>query len=182
LIFSDDFSRLDQWSIGKVPAGRIAQGKNELTLAVTQPKGYLYSLRQGTKLDDFYVELTASPSICRGADEYGLLVRVSPNIEFFRFALTCNGKARLDRFLNMQASSPQPARPNAAVPPGAPSSSRLAVWAVGNELRFFVNGVFLFAARDPGLLSGTIGVFVRAGSQEPVTVNFSDLKVYEGLP
>ena len=76
-------------------AGSVALGKNELSLGVSQPPGYLFSLRRGTTLDDFYIEITASPSICRGKDEYGLLLRVSPSSDFFRFGLTCGGRGAL---------------------------------------------------------------------------------------
>jgi hypothetical protein len=65
-----------------------------------------------------------------------------------------------------------------AVPPGAPSSSRLGVWAVGNEMRFFVNNHYQFTISDPLLLSGSVGVFARSTIDWPLTVNFSDLVIY----
>jgi hypothetical protein len=182
LIFQDDFTQPENWRLGKTSTGNIALGKNELSLGVSQPPGYLYSLRRDTTLDDFYIEITASPSICRGKDEYGLLLRVSPTSDFFRFGLNCAGEARLDRYLAGQASSPQPPTPNGVVPPGAPSSSRLAVWAVQRDLRFYVNDVFLFSIRDASLPEGGIGLYVRATGTEAVTVNFSDLKVYQAAP
>ena len=179
LLFTDDFSDQAQWTLGQNTAGSMALGKKELSLAINQPRGYLYSLRQDTTLSDFYVEITASPSICRGDDEYGLLLRVSPSLNFYRFSLTCFGAVRLDRFLNGQASSPQPPIMSGAVPPGAPSSSRLAVWAMGAEMLFYVNGEYLFAAHDTVLLNGGLGVFARASSEDVVTVNFSQLAVYQ---
>jgi hypothetical protein len=182
LIFQDDFTQPENWTLGKMSAGNVALGKNELSLGVSQPPGYLYSLRRDTALDDFYLEITASPSICRSKDEYGLLLRVSPNSEFFRFGLTCAGEARLDRYLAGQAASLQPPAPNGAIPPGAPSSSRLAVWAVQRDLRFYVNGVFVFSVRDASLPGGGVGLYVRAAGPEMVTVNFSDLKVYQAGP
>lgn len=179
LILEDDFSDPALWTLGRVPAGNMALGVNELSLVVSKERGYLFSLRQGTSLGDFYAEITASPSICRGADEYGLLLRVSPSLEFFRFGLTCDGRARVDRLLSGLASAPQPPTASGAVPPGGPSVSRLAVWAVGKEMRFYANGEYLFSVRDPSLPSGGLGVFVRAAGEDSVTVNFSDLSVYE---
>ena len=179
LLFADNFDDTAQWRLGKLPAGSMALGPNELSLVVTQPRGYLFSLRQGTSLGDFYAEITASPSICRAADEYGLLLRVSPSLEFFRFALTCDGQARLDRFLNGIASAPQPPNPSGAVPPGAPSLSRMAVWAQGKEMRFYANGQFLFGVNDPSLPSGGLGVFVRASGEDMVSVSFSGLEIYD---
>ncbi len=178
-ILADDFTDPEKWMLGRTGAGSIALGKNELTLAVSQERGYLFSLLQDATLSTFYLEITASPSICRGADEYGVLLRVSPGLDFFRFSLTCNGQARVDRLLGSYASSPAPPSFNGAVPPGAPSSSRLGVWAQGKEMRFYANAQYLFTVRDSSLTSGAIGVFARAAGADAVTVNFSELVVYE---
>jgi hypothetical protein len=182
LIFTENFDDTELWNFGKAADGSIAFGKNELSLGVSRPEGYLYSLRDGASLSDFYLEITANPSICRGKDEYGLLLRVSPNLDFFRFGLNCAGEARLDRFLAGRPSSPQPPVLNGAIPPGAPSSSRLAVWAQGKDLRFYANDEFLFSIRDPSLPSGAIGVYARAAGEDAMTVNFSDLEVYQAQP
>jgi hypothetical protein len=182
LIFEDDFTTPGSWSTGKSGSGSIAFGQEELTLAVSRPEGYLYSLRQGASLADFYLEIVASPTICTGGDEYGLLLRVSPGLDFYRFALTCDGQTRLDRYYQGKASSPQPLTMSGAVPLGAPSSSILAVHAIGKELKFYVNGEYQFTVRDPILLEGGIGVFARSAGEGPVTVNFSDLKVYQPKP
>ena len=136
------------------------------------------ALATGTQLDSYYLEITASPSICRGQDEYGLLLRTKDNSDFYRFALSCSGEASVDRLVQDQATSAQAATPNGAIPPGAPSQTRIGVWSRGQELRFYANGQFLFSVRDPFLLSGGLGVFARAAGDEPVTVNFSDLVVY----
>lgn len=179
LVFRDDFQKSELWTLGRGPMGSIALGKGEISLVVTAERGYLVSHRQETALADYYLEITASPSICRGGDEYGLLVRAASTEDFFRFGLTCRGEARLDRVLGGQASSPHPAEPNGAVPPGAPSVTRLGVWALGKELRFYANNQFLFAANDSSLPSGGIGLYVRAIGSESVTVNFSDLVVFQ---
>jgi len=179
LVFSDDFGDPNMWSLGKTPVGSIALGVNELSLAVTQARGYLFSLCQGPTLDDFYAEISVNPSICRGEDEYGLLLRVSPSLNFFRFALTCNGMARVDRFLDGVASAPQPPVLSGAVPPAAPSVSRLGVWARGKELRFYANGQYLFSIHDSSIPAGGLGVFARAGGEDMVSVNFSKLEVYD---
>jgi hypothetical protein len=179
LMFSDDFSDPNLWSLGRTPSGSAALAMNELTLAVSQPKGYLYSLRQETSLSDFYLEVTASPSICRGEDQYGLLLRLTSSVDYYRFALTCDGRTRLDRVYQGDASSPQSPIYSGSVPPGAPSQSRLAVQAIGKEMRFYINGQYQFSVRDATLPKGTIGVFARAAGEDVMTVNFSELEVYQ---
>jgi hypothetical protein len=182
LIFSDDFRKPELWTLGRQAAGEVALGKSELSLGVTKPRGYLFSLRQETALGDFYLEVDASPSICRAADEYGLLLRYTSPGSFYRFGLTCRGEGRVDRVVNGAASSAQPPTPHGAIPPGAPSTSRLGVWALGKELRFYVNGAYLFSVRDPVLMVGGLGLYARAASEDSMSVNFSGLEVYEAIP
>jgi len=182
LIFQDDFSQPDLWSSGKGASGNIAFGKGEISLGVSKPEGYLASLRAGPPLNDFFLEITASPSICRAGDEYGVIFRASSPADFFRFGLNCRGEARLDRVLSGSATAAQAPKLSGAIPPGAPSVSRLGIWAFGKEMRFYVNGEYLFTVRDPSILNGVIGLYARAGGAEAMTVNFSDLSVYHSMP
>jgi hypothetical protein len=86
---------------------------------------------------------------------------------------------RLDKYFGGKASSPQPLGYSGAVPPGAPSSSRLGVWTSGKEMRFYINGEYQFTVNDPSLTRGGLGVFIRSNGDDAVTVSFSDLEVYE---
>lgn len=177
IILTDDFSNPNVWTLARSPQASAALGVNELTLALHQPRGYLYSLRSEPLLSDFYLEITASPNLCQDADEYGLLLRASPSLDFYRFSLSCDGQARLDKYFQANASSPQPWMMSGAIPPGAPSISRLAVWAKGKEMRFYANGEYLFTVSDPSLTSGNLGVFIRSAGEDDMTVSFSDLVI-----
>ncbi len=179
ILFTDDFSDASGWTLITTAAGSVALGKNELSIVINQPKAYIYSVREEPIFIDFYIEITANPSLCRGMDEYGLLLRVTPNLDYYRFGLSCDGEARLDRIYGNQATSPQIWMPSSAIPPGAPSTSRLSVWVVGDDLRFFVNNEYLFTVRDPLITSGSVGLYARSSGDMPITINFSDLVVRE---
>jgi len=179
LLFADSFNNPNQWSTGVTGSGSIAFGKDELSLAVNRSGGYLSSLRSGTKLDNFYAEITASPTLCRGGDEYGLLLRVSPGMDFYRFSLTCDGQTRLDKYYQGKASSPHGLASSGSIPRGAPSQSRLGVLANGRDLNFYINSEFQFTIHDASLPVGGIGVFAHSNGDNAVTVNFSDLQVYQ---
>ena len=181
LLFEDDFSDPSPWLLSQSETASVALGNSALTLALDQPDGYLYTLRKSPLLDDLYIEVTASPSLCRGEDEYGLLLRVSKSLDFFRFSLSCDGHVRLDKYVNGKASSPVPRTLSGAFPPGAPTSSRLAVWANGKEMRFYINDEFQFAIKDPTLLQGSLGFFIRSAGENALTVSFSDLIVRKVL-
>jgi len=178
LILEDDFSDESFWALGFNGLGSVALGKNTLSLATEGGKVYLSSMRNQPVLSDFYLEVTASVSLCSERDEYGLLLRISPSGDLYRFSLACDGYVRMDRIYQGTASSPVAWTPSGAVLPGAPSTARLAVWAVGEEMHFYINDIYQFAVRDTVLFSGQIGVFARSVNDEPLTVNFSDLVVY----
>lgn len=182
ILLEDDFSSQSGWTLTQSQAGSIAYGQDELTIAIGETNAYLLSVREEPIFTDFYLELTAESSLCTGLDEYGVLFRVSPTIDYYRFSLSCDGQVRLDRVSGGQASSPQPWMLSGAVPPGAPSSSRLGISAVGAELRFFVNGQYQFSVTEPLLTSGGVGVFARSTNKRAVTVNFSNLIVSEVVP
>jgi len=177
IIFQDDFSEEGAWSLISGSAGSARVMNDRLILALSQPNTFLFTIRTAPILGDFYLEVTASVSLCRGADEYGLLVRVSAELEYYRFSLSCDGRARVDRFFNGQVSSVAPWTSNGVIPTTVPSSVRLGVWALEEEIRFFVNDQFLFSVRDTILYVGTLGAFVRTAGETPVTVSFSELVV-----
>ncbi len=182
LLFEDRFENGENWLLAQNDTSSIALGKNEITLAIAQPRTYLYTLRKDVTLSNFYLELTIWPNLCLGEDEYGVLFRVTPNLDFYRLVLTCNGQLRLDRYFQGKASVPYPKTYSGAVPPGAPSSVPLAIWASDKELIVFINSQYQFTLQEAVIRSGTIGLFARSVSSASVTVNFSDLAVYEIVP
>lgn len=177
VLLADNFSDTAVWSLSSSNRGSAALGINELTIAITQPKGYFFSVREQPILDDFYAEVTANPNLCLGTDEYGVLFRYQSNGDFYRFSLSCDGQVRLDRLFNGTAASPQPWMPSPVVPRGAPSESRLGIWTSGEEMHFFVNDQYIFGVEDAYLSRGLLGVFARSAGDNAVTVSFSDMSV-----
>jgi hypothetical protein len=182
ILLSDNFQTGSEWLLGTTTSTSVAIGKNELTIAITAPHAYAYSYRDQPKLSDFYVEIDANPTLCRATDEYGLLLRFASPNDFYRFGITCDGQVSLDRVYKGKASSPQPWISSGVVTAAAPSTSHLAVWAVGKEIRCFVNGIYLFSVMDPTIPSGSLGVYAAASGNLAVTVNFSNLVVREITP
>ena len=177
ITLTDDFSSPDLWNIASSNEGSAAISDNHLTLAVG-PGLYIVSLRKELILNDFYAELTASPSLCKGQDEYGFLVRASA-VAYYRLSLICNGTLRLDRVSGNSHQVLQPAISSGDVPTGVPGEVRIGVWAVGSDLRFFLNGRYQFSVNDKNYSSGTIGAFAHSVGDTPVAVTFSNLTVYD---
>jgi len=175
IIATDDFSRSSSWDTASSDQGSASISRERLTLAA-QPGVYLISLQRNIVAGDFYAEITARPSLCRGADEYGFLVRANA-VTYYRFSLTCNGQAHAERVSLKERHDLHEPVLSGDVPPGAPGEVRIGVWAGGPEMRLFLNGRYQFSITDFNLSSGTVGVFARASGDTPVTVAFSDLVV-----
>ena len=176
LTLEDDFSDDSVWDTAQSEDASAAISRNRLTLVVKSGY-YLASMRRELPLSDFYAEITARPSLCRGEDNYGVVVR-GVGSSFYRFALACNGQIRAERITGGTKLTIQEPIPSGDAP-GAPGEVRIGVWAVGSEMRLFLNGRYQFSLRDPSFPIGAFGVFVRSTGETPVTVTFSDLAVYE---
>ena len=175
--FIDNFDNPDLWTTAISNSASAILDRNRLTLA-SSSNSFLASLRSEPVLDNFYLEITARTSLCRDKDEYGLLFRLNGLTDFYRFALTCNGQEHVDRVRSGGFSYIQPLTPSGDAPPGAPGEVKLGVWALGAEMRFFLNDRYQFAVRDKVFRQGTLGVFVKPEVGNAMTVSFSNLVVY----
>jgi len=177
-IFADDFSSASRWNTASSDEGSVSVSRNRITIAVKAPETILFSLRSEPLLTDFYAEINAHPALCRGEDSYGLLFRAD-NLDSYRYVLACDGTVRLElkKAYNHPRILAGPA-PSGDVPPGSPGDVRLGVWAVGPEMRFFLNGRHQFTITNASFGLGTLGVFVQsAEDSSAATVTFSELVV-----
>ncbi len=171
ILFRDDFTDPAAWP--DVPTDDFQNGR----LILAAPAGtYQMRLHRTRSLSNFYVEAQIHLNLCRPGGEYGLLVRAD-SASYYRFSLNCNGEVRADRVLQGRRVPLQRPLISADVPRGAPARVQIAVWAVGRQMRFFINNHYQFTADDPLLSSGGIGFFVRASPDFPIAVAISDLVV-----
>jgi len=177
IIISDDFTNDSAWDTAVSDQGTAAISRNRLTLAA-EPDVYLVSMNRDVILDNFYAEITARPSLCRGEDSYGIIARSQGN-SFYRFTLTCNSMIYMERIKNSVRLLMEEPTPSGDAPRGAPGEVRIGIWANGSEMRFFLNGRFQFSVTDPSTPSGGFGVFARAAGDTPLSVIFSDFVVYD---
>ncbi len=177
ILLADDFSDAALWDVAISDQGSAAISRNRLTIVV-QPGIYLASMRRSFITENFYAEITAHTNLCRGTDNYGLVIRAQGS-SFYRIVLSCNGFVHVERIKNGTKLIIYEAVPSGDAPPGAPGQVKIGIWAVGAEMRLFLNDRFQFSIVDKSFTSGGFGVFARSQGQTPVTVTFSDLIVYD---
>ena len=176
-ILTDNFSDDSVWDTAVSDQASAAISRNRLSLAV-QPGVYLQSLRRDVTLGDFYAEITARPSLCRGDDNYGLIVRAIGTY-FYRFVLDCNRMIYVERINSGVKLILFDPVPSGDAPAGAPGEVKIGLWAVGKEMRLFLNDRFQFSVIDKSFPSGALGLFARSAGDTPMSVTFSDLTVYD---
>ncbi|MFH2104449.1 MAG: hypothetical protein ABIJ39_13960 [Chloroflexota bacterium] len=177
-LLTDPFDDPSRWTTARSANASAIVERDRLTLTITgQTVTYLFSLRVEPILTDFLAEVTVNLSLCRGRSQYGILFRVMGQQDYYRYAVNCQGEARLERVRGGAAFPLQDWIPSADAPPGAPADVRIGVWAAGSEMRFTLNGKYQFSVRDPVFHQGTLGLFILSSNGNPVTAGFQDLSI-----
>lgn len=179
LLFEDNFQNSENWNKQITSNGNVVPGGGELTLAVQSSKGSLTTIRQNTTVSNFYAEATVNASLCKGDDMAGFLFRSASDQSYYRYLVDCNGRVSAQVVIG---TAPTPMRDwvsSSQLQPGLPYKFTMGVWAYGNVMRFFINGEMQFEITRDLYRSGGLGFYARAAGDSPLTMNFSQLKVYE---
>lgn len=178
-LFVDDFSRQGSWTTGLEADGNIAVGNQALSLSVSSPKGMLISLRNEPVMSDFYVEITATPNLCKAEDTFGLLFWSLSEKIYYRYALTCTGMFRVERVDGKTITPLIDWTASGQVSRGPQDASHIAIWSGGGQLRFYAGGIYQDYVVSPKTGAGVFGVFAQAAGTSPVSVSFSDMAAYD---
>ena len=176
-IINDNFSNATLWDTVNSNLASATIKNKHLTLAVESGVS-IASLRRDVTFGNFYAEITVRISLCRAADNYGIIIR-STGTSFYRYVFSCNSFIRVERIKDGVRLPIYEPVASGDVPPGAPGEVRIGIWAVGSEMRLFLNGRYQFSVTEKTFPSGAFGVFAQSVGDTPVTVTFSDLKVYD---
>lgn len=183
LIVEEGFVDEEAWYQLAGNIGNISFSDQRINLAINEPPGMIYAFRETPILGDFYAEVTLQVNFCQGGDEYGLMVRVdSTRLDHFRYAIECDGEVKLTQISGSSAAILEPQRRDPAIPVGFPGEIRMGVWALGEEIRFFINDRYFFSIEDRVIGEGALGVYLRAREDNPISVSFSEIEVRELVP
>jgi hypothetical protein len=183
LVYNTEFDAGQGWQVGQDVFGVTSLDEGELSVVVNQPQAARTVMSPIEPIGDFYAEVILNTAICQSDDEYGIVFRVNPLDEQYRFTITCDGGIRLRRVLVGSSRAVVPFEPsNGAVMPHAPATNTLAILARGPDLELFVNGVSVLQAHDVALPVGKVGLIVISGEAGQTTVSFDRFSVWNLLP
>jgi len=93
--------------------------------------------------------------------------------------VNCAGQVRVERLKDNQSSVLLGWMPVEGVETGAGSENTLMVWAVGDEMRFYVNGSYVNTVIDDTYESGEYGIFAQDRTNGNAEFLFIAMRVYE---
>jgi hypothetical protein len=181
VLFEDDFSVDLGWDLSEKPLGAISLSNDRLVIAVRQSQSFLFSLAPDLMLSDFFLEVEVRAEICQPGDEFGVLFRVNESLEHYRYSLNCGGESRMTRVLSGESRSLVPPSTFPFIHSGPMSSNRLNIKAMNDTFQFWINGFEVFSSRDLSLEEGAVGLFVRSGQGNQVTISFDNFLIREYL-
>ncbi len=146
-------------------------------------QGWRISLGPDTfSAGDQRVQLTVQALACGDQDEWGLLYRgeftEDSKINGYIFKINCAGQVRVERLLENQSSVLLGWIPVKSVETGSGDENTLMIWAVGDEMRFYVNDIYIETVIDSTYESGEYGIFAQDRTNGNAEFLFLAMRVY----
>ena len=140
--------------------------------AKTAGSGDFWGLSNQPDLEDFYLEAVfKTGDECVGLDRYGLLVRSPEPNKGYVFNVACNGQFRIYEWNGSQYNQLHAWTTSPAIKTGPEQTNKVGVWAEGNDIRLYVNGVLVAELEVDIYDEGRFGLLVGS-------TNTSNFDVY----
>ncbi len=179
--WTDDFADSSDWNLYSDDHVRFELGDHTLIMTAFNPNfynGWIMSWRQA---DNFYLETTADFGTCSGRDAFGLMFRAPTASKGYLFGVSCIGEYVLrvwdgEHMTNLTTWTAQ-----SVIPSGSNATHRIGVWATGDEISLYAEGVFLRQLTDSTFDEGLFGLFISSGSTPNFMANVHEI-AYWDLP
>lgn len=181
-IFRDTFDINRGWQLSEDEYGATSIFGERLIITLREARSFRYTIAPTQPLTDFYLEIEVRPDLCQSDDEFGVIFRVNAQIEHYRFAVKCNGQARVTRVLQDGSRALTPVTDTPSVIAGPMAVNKLALRAMDDQFLFWINGVEVFSLRDVSINQGLVGAYVRTGRENLATISFDNLLIRELKP
>ncbi len=132
------------------------------------------------QLDNFYIETTFQmPEACDPQDRFGLLFRAPDNNRGYLYGINCAGQYMLTIWDGQATTVLVEPTDSAALLTDPGAINRFGLLTFGENLSLYINGVYLETVTDYTYLDeGKFGLFVRAATDQPFTVNYDQMRLW----
>jgi TolB protein len=174
LVYDDDFSDPSSgWDDAFDRYTTKQYGNNKYYVEITTSNLVAWGLAN-RKVADFRIQVDAAPEEGPNNNGYGILFRFQDRDNFYRFDISGDGFFLLSKFRNGEWVTLVPWTATSAVNVGH-ATNRLAVEAVGSQIRVYANDDLLAEVEDDTLDEGNFGFFASTFSEPNLTVSFDDI-------
>ena len=126
---------------------------------------------------DFRLEVDAAQEAGPNNNGYGVLFRFKDRDNFYRYDISGDGFFLLSKFDHGEWVTLVPWTASSAINVGQ-AANRLAVEAIGSQIRVYANGDLLAEVEDDAFTDGNFGFFASTFSEPNLTISFDDIKLW----
>lgn len=180
VLLEDVFLNENFWQTFRSDQGNAVISNNELTLAIQFSAGSIASFLDYHPKADYYLSVDVTLPICSdSSDYYGVFFRYGDKDNYDRFLINCQGQTRVEQRYGGKMLPLADWSVNGQIRSSGPQKFTLGMRIKGETLRFFINDVFLYETKDTLLKSGAIGLLANSQGVSPISVSFSNFKIYD---
>jgi hypothetical protein len=179
--WQDDFSDGDNWPLGEdsFTRARVEDGELQMT-GLTTTDGWRLTW---PVVQDFYIEITVTTGSCSDNDHYGLIVRVPDKTAADRGYLagfSCHGRYSLRTWDSESMTGLLPPTASETIVAGSEQVNRIGIWAKGDQLALYANGILLREFKDDTFLEeGAFGIWVGARQTDNFTIHVDEIAYWD---
>ncbi len=174
--WEQDFADTEDWRLSTDAAASVDVEGDALHIRVQQPGQVAWAASE-RKFGDFELRVEATQVDGPVNNEYGVLVRMQGDDEFYAFSVSGDGYVRAAHYTDGAWSLlGSDWTPHEAVHQGL-ATNVLEVVAEGATFGFLVNGEQVLAVEDDALRRGGVGLYAGAFDMPDVHVAFDNLTV-----
>jgi hypothetical protein len=180
----ESFDTVGEWQFNSDATADVEVADGVLSIHVLLPEQVAWAAA-GRTFTDFRLRVEATPVGGPLDNEYGVLIRMHENEQFYAFSVSADGYVRVARYNAAELERTWTPLDsdwtlNPAVLQGE-ATNVLTVEAQGPRFTFWVNDELVAEVEDETLAKGDIGLYAGAFSEPGVHVHFDTLRV-EPLP
>jgi pSer/pThr/pTyr-binding forkhead associated (FHA) protein len=177
LVYEDDFSNPSSgWDDAFDRYTTKQYGNNKYYIEVTTSNLVAWGLAN-RDVADFRLEVDAAQEAGPNNNGYGVLFRFKDRDNFYRFDISGDGFFLLSKFHDGEWVTLVPWTASSAINVGQ-VQNRLAVEAIGPQIRVYANDALLAEVEDEALTDGNFGFFASTFSDPNLTISFDDIKLW----
>jgi hypothetical protein len=177
LTYEDDFSNPSSgWDDAFDRYTTKQYGNNKYYIEITTSNLVAWGLAN-RNVADFRLEVDAAQEAGPNNNGYGVLFRLQDRDNFYRFDVSGDGFFLLSKFNSGEWVTLVPWTASSAINVGQ-AANRLAVEAIGSQIRVYANDSLLAEVEDDTITEGNFGFFASTFSEPNLTISFDDISLW----